>query len=122
MVSIIFRACLGKHLLQLAGLLSLLSVLLLQFSTVSFQILLLLEHFQILAFGLRLKQISGQLQLPKTMAVRFHKEHVMACALQKYTEERMPQESWWCEFICSMSNRRWEASGGLDIYILHTCV
>ena len=65
MVSIIFRACLGKHLLQLAGLLSLLSVLLLQFSTVSFQILLLLEHFQILAFGLRLKQISGQLQLPE---------------------------------------------------------
>ena len=122
MVSIIFRACLGKHLLQLAGLLSLLSVLLLQFGTVSFQVLLLLEHLQILAFGLRLKQISGNCNCLKTIAVRFHTEHMMAWALQKYTEERMPQESWWCEFLGSMSNRRWEASGGLEFCILHTCV
>ena len=106
MVSIIFRACLGKHLLQLAGLLSLLSVLLLQFSTVSFQILLFLEHFQILAFGLRLKQISGNCNCLKTTAVRFHTEHVMACALQNYTEERMPQENRLCEFLGSMSNRQ----------------
>ena len=106
MVSIIFRACLGKHLLQLTGLLSLLSVLLLQFSTVSIQILLLLEHFQILAFGLRLKQISGNCNCLKTTAVRFHMEHVLACALQNYTEERMPQESWWYELLGSTSNRR----------------
>ena len=52
MVSSNFRTCLGKHLLQLAGLLSLLSILLLQFSAIGVQILLLLEHFQILTLCL----------------------------------------------------------------------
>ena len=41
-----------EHILQLAGLLSLLCILLLQLSPVSLQILLLLQHLKVLPLGL----------------------------------------------------------------------